>query len=438
MATRSCKEYQRKSESLLDATSKGTPNTKENHKASSCAAKFGKGSKRSLIKSNKCSTRMSRKSEKLEGERQLAMQVIELEFKEREHQLKMERLKLQKEMEKTKVLLEVIDESGEDESEEEEDKGSISLVLDEIHEDGPNDGVTRFLHTMPLLTSVAKKEHQYTMRDIVNSFRLPPIRVEQFKSDPLKYPMWISTFDNLIASRAKAAAEKLNLLSQHLEGEPLTLISGYLLMQDSVAYDKARKKMHYWYGGDAVISRAFLGKLENWPKINGKDSAGLKRLSYFLDEICAAKGSIHDLGILDYLQENYKIIAKLPLFIESKWRTIIMKYNNNEGHFPFFEVFAKCIAERAEEVNIPTFDCHANKTASYQYQRSSNKKSCSTIKPKSISCDLCQGDHESVVCEQFQQETLDHRINWVQNWGLCFGCLKSGHRFNFEDSPEMQ
>ncbi|PIK47780.1 hypothetical protein BSL78_15359 [Apostichopus japonicus] len=190
--------------------------------------------------------------------------------------------------------------------------------------------------------------------------------------------MWISTFDNLIASRANTAAEKLNLLSQHLEGEPLTMISGYLLMQDSVAYDKARKKLHYWYGGDAVISRAFLGKLENWPKINGRDSAGLKRLSNFLDEICAAKGSIHDLGILDYPQENYKIIAKLPLYIESKWRTVIMKYNNNEGHFPSFEVFAKFIAERAEEANIPTFDCHANETVSYQYQRSSNKKSCAT------------------------------------------------------------
>ncbi|PIK40170.1 hypothetical protein BSL78_22998 [Apostichopus japonicus] len=202
-------------------------------------------------------------------------------------------------------------------------------------------------------------------------------------------------------------------------------------MQDSVAYDKARKKLHYWYGGDAVISRAFLGKLENWPKINGRDSAGLKRLSNFLDEICAAKGSIHDLGILDYPQENYKIIAKLPLYIESKWRTVIMKYNNNEGHFPSFEVFAKFIAERAEEANIPTFDCHANETVSYQYQRSSNKKSCATIQPKPISCDLCQGDHESVVCEQFQQATLDHRVKWVQKWGLCFGCLKSGHRSKF-------
>ncbi|XP_071827282.1 uncharacterized protein [Apostichopus japonicus] len=343
----------------------------------------------------------------------------------------MERLKLQKEMEKTKVLLEVVDESGEDESDEEEDKGSTSFVLDEIPEDGPNDGVTRFLDTMPRPTSVVKEEHQYTLRELVNSFRLPPIRVEQFKGDPLKYPMWISTFDNLIASRANTAAEKLNLLSQHLEGEPLTMISGYLLMQDSVAYDKARKKLHYWYGGDAVISRAFLGKLENWPKINGRDSAGLKRLSNFLDEICAAKGSIHDLGILDYPQENYKIIAKLPLYIESKWRTVIMKYNNNEGHFPSFEVFAKFIAERAEEANIPTFDCHANETVSYQYQRSSNKKSCATIQPKPISCDLCQGDHESVVCEQFQQATLDHRVKWVQKWGLCFGCLKSGHRSKF-------
>ncbi|KAJ8018203.1 hypothetical protein HOLleu_43941 [Holothuria leucospilota] len=315
-------------------------------------------------------------------------------------------------MEKTKALLDVVEESVRLESDEDEvDQVITPNILSDMPEDAPNDNVVRFLETMPQSAAEAEdKEEKGTLRELVNSFRLPRIHVEKFKGDPLKYPVWLSTFDNLIASRVSTPSEKLNLLSQHLEGEPLTMIKGYLLLQDKAAYDKARAKLQYWYGGDAVISRAFLGKLESWPKINGKDSAGLKGFSNFLDEIRAAKESKRDLGVLDYPQENYKMVAKLPLHIEK---------------------FAQFIAERAQEANIPMSDCHREAATPYQQKSPPSKKACATIQPKPAICDLCKGDHESVTCKKFMDATLDQRVKWVQNWRLCFGCLKPGHRSKF-------
>ncbi|KAJ8048322.1 hypothetical protein HOLleu_00588 [Holothuria leucospilota] len=207
MAARSGKGYQRKALSSPDATRKETPQPKNKTKASSCAAEF-----------EKLSTRSSRTSEKLKLERQLAIQKVELEFKERELQLQMEKLKMEKEMKKTKTLLDVVEESIGFESDEDEEKVKTMPILSEMPEDASNDNVERFFAAMPQSVTMAQEEEKKgTLRELVNSFRLPPIHVEKFKGDPLKYPVWLSTFDNLIASRASTPGEKLNLLSQHLE-----------------------------------------------------------------------------------------------------------------------------------------------------------------------------------------------------------------------------
>lgn len=170
MATRSGKGYQRTT-SLPDAISKETPQPKNKTKANSCTAKF-----------EKLSTRSSRTSEKLKLERQLAMQKVELEFKERELELKLEKLKIQKEMEKTKALLDVVEESVRLESDEDEvDQVITPNILSDMPEDAPNDNVVRFLETMPQSAAEAEdKEEKGTLRELVNSFRLPRIHVEKF------------------------------------------------------------------------------------------------------------------------------------------------------------------------------------------------------------------------------------------------------------------
>ncbi|XP_070541637.1 uncharacterized protein [Ptychodera flava] len=180
------------------------------------------------------------------------------------------------------------------------------------------------------------------MTRLVNSFRLPQVKVEVFSGNPLQFPNWESSFNSLIESRTQSPDERLNLLSQHLSGEPKSMVSSYLLLQTEEAYIQAKAELKQRYGNNTIISKAFIDKLASFPKVQPRDAIALRRFSDLLNEVVAAKRTIHDLGVLDYPQENAKLIAKMPYNVEGKWRSVVHASVNN-GKFPQFEQFAQFI-----------------------------------------------------------------------------------------------
>ena len=336
MATRSGQQYQRTSTSLPDLTTKedepqrvlrnaGTSiRTSSIRSTSIRSPSIRSPSIRSpsiRSPSRQSSISPSTRSNRNRLEAQLAIQEVEMAFKEKEVQLQMEKLKIQKELAMTKALLEAVNETDENESLYMEDK----FDLQDIPDEKPADGVRRFLNTLPqTLQNVSPATPDEThnpklIKQLVDSFRLPPLRVTSFNGDPLKYPMWETSFDSLIGDKALSAGEKLNLLSQYLVGEPHDMVSSYMLLQDEGAYQLARDELKSRYGNDSVISKAFLTKLNDWPKIGTRDSSKLRKFSDFLNEVSAAKKRIPDLGLLDYKQENYKIISKIVLWLPQVW-----------------------------------------------------------------------------------------------------------------------
>ncbi|XP_014662066.1 PREDICTED: uncharacterized protein LOC106805101 [Priapulus caudatus] len=406
----------------LPAPPKGMVYSNAN-KADSCAVKITRETNLSAVKTSKSKKSATKSNQSSHQSRvELQQRMVDLEFQERELQIKLEQLKIDKEKKKAQVMIEI-------EEEEDDDSGADNPMLSEIPQEDPDVNMQRFLNSMPARDPPTSEAS--VLRDLVNSFRLPPVQIDRFNGDPLKYPVWITTFDNVVASRTTSSSEKLNLLGQYLEGEPLEMVSGYLLLQDQEAYECAREKLAYWYGGDSVISRAFLTKLENWPKIDGRDPISLRRFSHYLDEICAVKHRIADLGILDYPQENCKLVRKLPVYLESKWRSVIIRAKSRENRFPSFETFADFVVGCAEEANIPAFDCHAASRPAPSYLNTAppraTKKILATVE-QIDPCQLCQRDHRSVECPKFMDATVDQRVELIKKWGLCFGCMKLGHR----------
>ena len=43
-------------------------------------------------------------------------------------------------------------------------------------------------------------------------------------------------------------------------------------------------------------------------------------------------------------------------------------------------------------------------------------------------CIVCQEYHQLNLCPEFKSKSLESQHNYVKEKGLCFGCLKSGHR----------
>ena len=84
----------------------------------------------------------------------------------------------------------------------------------------------------------------------------------------------------------------------------------------------------------------------------------MREFSDLLDKILAAKTSISSLAVLDYATENVKLVAKIPYYMECKWRDKIEKSRANDGevNYPSFKSFADFVRESADKANIPELD----------------------------------------------------------------------------------
>ena len=112
------------------------------------------------------------------------------------------------------------------------------------------------------------------------------------------------------------------------------------------------------YGNCNVVGSAFLNKLDNWPKVGIKDTETLRDLSDFLEKIKAARETTPSLEVLDFARENNKILSKLPVQLQSKWRGIVKKCRAKKGDwaYPPFTEFAAFVKDCAEKANIPELE----------------------------------------------------------------------------------
>ncbi|XP_078492061.1 uncharacterized protein LOC144747719 [Ciona intestinalis] len=146
----------------------------------------------------------------------------------------------------------------------------------------------------------------------LGNYQLPMIKINIFAGNVLEFPAWETAFEALVERKSTFVAQKLNLLSQYLIGEPRELVQGYLLLQTEEAYYEAKARLKARYGNDSIIAKAFIYKLNNWPRIHVEDSNSLQKYADFINQVAAAKRKVHNLRILDFPQETTKILSRLP------------------------------------------------------------------------------------------------------------------------------
>jgi hypothetical protein len=81
----------------------------------------------------------------------------------------------------------------------------------------------------------------------------------------------------------------------------------------------------------------------------------LRDFSDFLLKIKASKATIASLDVLDFAKENVKMLAKLPYYIQNKWRDYIKQWRElyGEDSYPPFSNFVDFIKDCADKANIP-------------------------------------------------------------------------------------
>jgi hypothetical protein len=274
--------------------------------------------------------------------------------------------------------------------------------------------------------------------------RLPVPEPPVFNGNALNYPDWKASFSALIESRGIPPREKIHYLRKYVGGPAKEAVNGYFLLNTDNAFEKAKETLEDRYGNPFTIAEAFRDKLEAWPKINAKDSKGLRRFADFLQQCHVAMTDNKGLGVLNDCRENRRLLQKLPDWLVTRWSRIVAKIKKESHSYPPFSEFVKFVADEATLACDPVTSLGAlrglpekerEKTTTEQKNRSIGANTFATggnEDQKKYKCILCKRDnHMLQECRSLAAKPLTERHEFVKKNQLCYGCLGHGHQAKF-------
>jgi len=263
--------------------------------------------------------------------------------------------------------------------------------------------------------------------------RLPRMEPEVYSGDTLTFPTWMRSFETLIETHTQSPADRLHYLSKYTAGDAKNCIRGYFALTGHDTYDQAKRVLTARFGDKFRIGEAFKRELCNWPSIKAGDGVALQRLSDFLQHCAAAMATIQYLRCLDNVEENRRILTKLPRYLCERWNRIVDAHMHGPGNgeFPPFIKFCEFITTEAriacgpgnirqEEPITTTKEKHSAIAHSTGLHDSTED----TRKPY---CHQCKGEHDLSRCESFLAMDFTKRKELIFAKGLCFKCLRRGH-----------
>ncbi len=283
-----------------------------------------------------------------------------------------------------------------------------------------------------------------------NQNRLPLPEPGIFSGNPLQYPTWVKAFETLIEGKALNPTERLHFLGKYVSGEAKEVVNGFMLLDGDDAYLKAKEMLAKRFGDPFVVATSFRKRLDDWKPIAFNDAIGLRKYADFLVQCEAAMKKISGLNVLNDVQENHKMISKLPKWLSTRWARVVYKSREEEKKFPTFSKFVKFLVTESniacdpvnikvgrnnEETKKPFLPRQRAEIGTGRRNFATNSEegnSNNGSPPKneitaSNSCQLCKGTHDLNSCKQFHEMDIQKRKKFAKDKGLCFSCLGQGH-----------
>ncbi|XP_064642266.1 uncharacterized protein LOC135496725 [Lineus longissimus] len=292
--------------------------------------------------------------------------------------------------------------------------------------------------------SVSNNELLTMTRALAESMQLNRLPVPEpsiFTGDPLLYPDWIASFKSLVESRGIPAQERIHFLKRYLGGPAKEAVGGYFLLKSEQAYEKAKKTLEERFGNAFTVTEHFRKKLDDWPKINGRDSEALRKFSDFLCQCEVAMIDIKELSVLNDVREIKRLLSKLPEWIVNRWNRKAAHVKAAVDKYPDFPAFSKFIHDEAEIACDPMTSIGSLRIASekdrtkeiHPKKRSvlatgSNEEKQGPPPKFDKACPVCKRQNHALKdCTVFAKKPLQERQEFVKKNGLCYGCLSHGH-----------
>ena len=290
------------------------------------------------------------------------------------------------------------------------------------------------------------QEQQSTLIDLM---QLPKAELCKFDGDPLQYWRFIRAFDNTVGSASTDSNAKLTRLMQYCTGKALKVISCCAVMEPNEGYIKARELLQTRFGNDYSITEAWIGKMTQGGYIKPNDP---KALQEFADDLRCCKetlGAMNKLDEIDTQRSIVKIVEKLPLYLQNRWKKEAIDTKRRSGKYPGIDYLVIFVEHSAEEANDPVFGnissnaSYVNKKGGKAFDSKRRGYGISAMvtsqtqeqRSKDKGCLMCGGSHSLFGCDTFKRSKPEDRFKFVRSKRLCDNCLNYGHFANRCNKP---
>ncbi|XP_067927966.1 uncharacterized protein [Watersipora subatra] len=233
------------------------------------------------------------------------------------------------------------------------------------------------------------------------------VEPEVFQGEVLKFSDWEVDLDAYLQTEKIVGNHKMRHMKKFIDGEARRSIEAHLATNTETAYEEARTILKERYGNEHTIARNFHKRLSEWPQIRPKDPTGLREFSDYLCYLQTAMKSMPQLGILNNCIENERMTTKLPDWLRRRWPRVVGQKRQTEQRYPTFTEFSEFVKEEAYIANLEI----------------------STETKSTQQCAFCNlRNHPTSDCYKLQKVNKEERDRIIKEKGLCFRCLKTGHR----------
>jgi len=286
--------------------------------------------------------------------------------------------------------------------------------------------------------------------ELLAAVHLPHTEIMYFDGNPLDYWSFVRSFQNTIESVCTDDVSKLTRLLQYCKGRAKQVIQCCVVMDPKEGFERAKGLLKERFGNNYVISEAWVNKVAKGKMISPHDKEALRE---FADDLVNCEITLTAMNCLQEVNSQrvlVEVVNRLPTYLKHRWIRRVREVRTNQERETNMRDLVSFVTGAAEEASDPVYSKltsgkekpHGEKNygplgvGKRQYfsglinHDTALKVKGTTVHQNGIlpACIVCSGAHTIFQCEQFRGLEPDERRKLAQGKGLCFNCLKGGHR----------
>ncbi|CAH8638870.1 unnamed protein product, partial [Dicrocoelium dendriticum] len=268
---------------------------------------------------------------------------------------------------------------------------------------------------------------------------LPKREIVRFDGDPMKYWLFIRSFQANVMSITSNPCVRLSYLINYCEGQAREAIESCVILDPEEGFLDAMETLKSRFGRPHLIARAYIESLVKGPSIKANDSEALHRLAGQMKTCLNTLQQLNYEADLNATVTVSAVIRRLPYSFQLDWSkkaTSILRTCRE----PAFKDLYQFVCDVAETVTTQAM--YSNEimrrtegpyTADRPQSRGNRITTLATggtvpqTQRRAPSCVACTAHHYLDQCPRFQAFDHSERLLLVSGKSLCELCLKANH-----------